>query len=73
MRKEIQEQDEKLSERPVTQKFADARESLSPELRSTFDALCADVSELSVYFYGKKLISYSILRYLVEKGWKKLD
>ena len=56
---------------PLTQNFVEARESLSPDLRPIFDSLCEDVIAWSTYYYGRKLISYSILKELVEGGWKK--
>jgi hypothetical protein len=56
---------------PLTQNFVEARESLSPDLRPVFDSLCEDVINWSTYYYGRKLISYSILKELVESGWKK--
>lgn len=56
---------------PTTQSFAEARDDLRPELQPTFDALCEEVINWSNYFYGRKLISYSILKELVESGWKK--
>lgn len=56
---------------PTTQSFVEARESLSPELRPIFDSICHDVIEWSRYYYGTKLISYSILKELVQSGWKK--
>jgi hypothetical protein len=55
----------------LTQTFAEARESLSRDLRPTFDSLCEDVTAWSTYYYGGKLISYSILKELVNSGWKK--
>ena len=69
--KEEPQQQSAIAETPVRQNFSEARESLAPDLRPIFDALCAEVIDLSNYYYGRKLISYSILRHLVERGWKK--
>jgi hypothetical protein len=48
-----------------------AREALSEELRPTFDRLCDETVAWSKYFYGTTMISYSILKQLVEDGWTK--
>lgn len=48
-----------------------AREALAPELRPTFDILCDETVAWSKYFYGTTMISYSILKHLVEDGWRK--
>jgi hypothetical protein len=58
--------------RRLTQTFTEARASLSPDLQPIFDTLCQEVVEWSTYYYGRKLISYSILKELVQSGWKKL-
>jgi hypothetical protein len=65
------EKRQRHSMHPLTQTFAEARESLSPDLRPIFDSLCEDVIAWSTYYYGRKLISYSILKELVDSGWKK--
>jgi hypothetical protein len=49
----------------------EARNALPDELRETFDKLCDETIAWSQYFYGTKMISYSILMRLVEDGWKK--
>jgi hypothetical protein len=54
-----------------TQNYDDARADLPSELQPIFDDLCQDVIAWSNYFYGRKLISYSILKELVATGWKK--
>jgi len=56
---------------PVTQSFEAAKADLSPELQVIFEALCEDVIAWSKYYYGRKLISYSILKELVAAGWTK--
>jgi hypothetical protein len=56
---------------PPTQTYAEARADLPSHLQPIFDALCEDVSAWSKYFYGRKLISYSILKELVLGGWRR--
>ncbi len=48
-----------------------ARESLSDELKPTFDQLVTDVSAWSQFIYGTRFISYAILAELVQDGWVK--
>ena len=48
-----------------------AREALAPELRPVFDKLCEETHYWSQYYYGTTLISYSIIKELVEDGWAK--
>lgn len=48
----------------------EAREALSEELRPTFDRLCDETVAWSKYFYGTTMVSYSILKHLVEDGWR---
>lgn len=38
-----------------------------------FDALCDEVKEWSRFYYGRKLISYSILKELIADGWTKTE
>ena len=59
-------------DKPAPQRLTreQAREALSEELRPTFDRLCDDTVAWSKYFYGTTMISYSILKHLVEDGWK---
>jgi hypothetical protein len=49
----------------------EAREALPPELRATFDKLCDETIAWSKYYYGKTMLSYSILMSLVDDGWTK--
>ncbi len=49
----------------------EARNSLSEELRPTFDQLCDEILEWSKYYYNTTFISYSIVKELVDSGWKK--
>jgi hypothetical protein len=49
----------------------EARESLPEEARPMFDQLCEDTLLWSNYYYGTSLISYSIIKELVECGWRK--
>jgi len=49
----------------------EARNALPEELRQTFDRLCDETIAWSQYFYGTKMVSYSILMRLVEDGWNK--
>jgi hypothetical protein len=57
--------------RPKRLKKKEAREALPEELRETFDQLCEEIQYWSVYYYGSTFISYSIIKELVEDGWKK--
>jgi hypothetical protein len=57
--------------RPLKLKKAQAREALPENLRTTFDKLCEEYSYWSQYYYGSTLISYSIIKELVEDGWRK--
>jgi len=50
----------------------EAREALPVERQPTFDKLCDETIAWSQYFYGTKMVSYSILMRLVEDGWTKL-
>jgi hypothetical protein len=56
---------------PRRLKKHEAREALPVELRETFDELCKETLFWSQYYYGSSLISYSIIKELVETGWKK--
>jgi hypothetical protein len=49
----------------------EARASLDPELRKTFDELVSEIGKWSDYFYGRKLISYAMIAELVRDGWHK--
>ena len=49
----------------------EAREALPEELRDVFDTLCNETIEWSRYYYGTTMVSYSILKQLVESGWIK--
>jgi hypothetical protein len=60
-----------MGETPKRQSRAEARESLDPVLRPVFDALCDEVKQWSYYYYGTHFISYSILKELVDSGWRK--
>ncbi len=51
----------------------EARQALPQELRETFDKLCEETLAWSQYYYGSSMISYSIIKELVEDGWTKLD
>ncbi len=53
-------------------KRTEAREALPPELRSIFDQLCEETRYWSQYYYGTSLVSYSIIKELVEDGWRKI-
>ncbi len=57
---------------PQRLKKQEAREALSEELRPTYDSLCEETLYWSQYYYGTSLISYSIIKELVEDGWKKM-
>lgn len=57
---------------PRRLKKAEAREALTEELRPVFDQLCEDTLSWSQYYYGSTLISYSIIKELVEGGWRKI-
>jgi hypothetical protein len=56
---------------PQRLKKGAAREALPEELRATFDKLCEEYLYWSQYYYGSHLISYSIIKELVEDGWAK--
>jgi len=56
---------------PKRLKKLEAREALPEELRETFDKLCEETLYWSQYYYGTTFISYSILKELVEDGWRK--
>jgi hypothetical protein len=56
---------------PLRLKKKEARESLPEQSRSTFDQLCEEIHYWSQYYYGSTFISYSIIKELVEDGWKK--
>jgi hypothetical protein len=58
--------------RPQRLKKGDAREALPTDLRSIFDQLCEETLYWSQYYYGTNLISYSIIKELVEDGWQKI-
>ena len=57
---------------PQRLKKQEARDALSEELRPTYDSLCEETLYWSQYYYGTSLISYSIIKELVEDGWKKM-
>jgi hypothetical protein len=57
---------------PRRLKKQEARELLPEEMRPVFDQLCEETLAWSQYYYGSNLISYSILKELVEGGWRKL-
>jgi hypothetical protein len=57
---------------PRRLKKNEAREALPEELREVFDKLCEETLFWSQYYYGSSFISYSILKELVEDGWKKV-
>jgi len=57
---------------PQRLKKQEAREALSEELRPIYDSLCEETLYWSKYYYGTSLISYSIIKELVEDGWKKM-
>ena len=48
-----------------------ARDALPDDLRSMFDQLCEETLLWSQYYYGSTLISYSIIKELIEDGWRK--
>jgi hypothetical protein len=50
----------------------EARDSLPEELRPMFDMLCEETLAWSQAYYGTSLISYSIIKELVESGWTKI-
>ena len=50
----------------------EARELLSEEMRPIFDQLCEETLYWSQYYYGSNLISYSIIKELVECGWRRV-
>jgi hypothetical protein len=62
---------EKNSPPPRRLKKTEARDALPAELRPIFDQLCEETHYWSQYYYGATLISYSILKELVQDGWKK--
>ena len=49
-----------------------ARDALPISLQDTFDKLCEETLYWSQYYYGASFISYSIIKELVEDGWKKV-
>jgi hypothetical protein len=49
----------------------EARLALPEELRPIFDQLCEETHHWSQYYYGSTFISYSILKELVQDGWRK--
>jgi hypothetical protein len=57
--------------RPKRLKKQEARESLPEDLRPMFDKLCEEYLYWAQYYYGSHLISYSIIKELVEDGWRK--
>jgi len=57
---------------PQKLKRSEAREALPEELRTVFDQLCEETLYWSQYYYGANLISYSIIKELVEDGWMKM-
>ena len=58
---------------PQRLKKAEARESLPEELRPVFDKLCEETLHWSKFYYrGSALISYSIIKELVQDGWTKI-
>lgn len=57
---------------PRRLKKAEAREALSVELQPVYDKLCEETLYWSQYYYGSTFISYSILKELVEDGWRKI-
>ena len=56
---------------PQRLKKKEAREALPENLRETFDKLCEETLYWSQYYYGSSFISYSIIKELVEDGWRK--
>ena len=61
----------KLIYPPQRLKKKEAREALPEELREIFDKLCEETLYWSQYYYGTHFISYSIIKELVEDGWKR--
>jgi hypothetical protein len=57
---------------PKRLKKDEAREALPNELRPTFDKLCEETLFWSQTYYGTSLISYSIIKELVQSGWTKV-
>jgi hypothetical protein len=57
---------------PRRLKKQEAREALPENLRPTYDKLCEETHYWSQYYYGSTLISYSIIKELVEDGWTKI-
>lgn len=57
---------------PKRLKKAEARLALPEDLRPIYDMLCEETLQWSQYYYGTSLISYSILKELVEDGWRKI-
>jgi hypothetical protein len=49
----------------------EAYAALPEELKETFNQICDETIAWSQYFYGTKMVSYSILMKLVEDGWTK--
>jgi hypothetical protein len=58
--------------RPKRLNKVDARAALPEELRPVFDQLCEETLHWSQYYYGSNLISYSIIKELVDCGWRRL-
>jgi len=56
---------------PRRLKKQEAREALPENLRPTYDRMCEETQYWSQYYYGSTLISYSIIKELVEDGWTK--
>jgi hypothetical protein len=57
---------------PQRLKKKEAREALPEDLRPIYDRLCEETQYWSQYYYGSTLISYSIIKELVEDGWTKI-
>ena len=57
---------------PQRLKKKEAREALSEELRPIYDSLCEETLYWSQYYYGSTFISYSLIKELVEDGWRKI-
>jgi hypothetical protein len=58
---------------PKRLKKNEAREALREELRPTFDKLCEETLYWSQYYYGSTFISYSIIKELIQDGWRKVQ
>jgi hypothetical protein len=57
---------------PQRLKKKEAREALPEELRPIYDSLCEETLRWSQYYYGSNFISYSIIKELVQDGWRKI-